>query len=74
MVWQVAYLLADEETVSRELGAYSLDGGMELNAKSGVMFQSGVHRKSYKKPKGFAENCHTSRFFYMNRSRALGAA
>ena len=29
--------------VSREFGAYSLDGGMELNAKSGVMFQSGVH-------------------------------
>lgn len=40
---QVAYLLADEETVSREFGAYSLDGGMELNMKSGVMFQSGVH-------------------------------
>lgn len=29
--------------VSREFGAYSLDGGMELNMKSGVMFQSGVH-------------------------------
>ena len=43
MVWQVAYLLADEETVSREFGAYSLDGGMELNMKSGVMFQSGVY-------------------------------
>ena len=32
-----------KETVSREFGAYSLDGGMKLNMKSGVMFQSGVH-------------------------------
>ena len=55
MVWQVAYLLASEETVSREFGAYPLDGGMELNMKSGVMFQSGVHRKSYRKNRGVSQ-------------------